>query len=104
MNHLDVGGSLLHTGSVYLKQGKHDEALAMYEEALEVFTRALGFDNEPCARAYYYMVMTKHMSGDIAGAVEDAREAVRIYAKHGIDNEESRWVASVLRQCGGKGA
>jgi tetratricopeptide (TPR) repeat protein len=96
-----VARSLRNTGCVYLEQGKYDEALEMYEEALAVYTRALGIDNHENGLMYHDMADAKLRSGDVAGAVEDAREAVRICAKHGIDNEHSRWAASVIRLHGG---
>jgi len=93
-----VANSLQNIGSLHLEQGKHDEALEMYEEAIAINTRALGVDNEPCARVYYLMARAKHRSGDNAGAVQDAREAVRIYAKLGIDNQVSQNCAALLRR------
>ena len=62
----------------------------MYEEALVGFTRALGVDNKMNSIMQYYIALTKLKSGDVAGALESARECVRIYDKLGITDESSQ--------------
>jgi tetratricopeptide (TPR) repeat protein len=96
-NHQDVAESLENIGHVYHDQGKPDEALEMFEEALAVFTRALGVDNEKNAGVCYLLAEAKLLSGDEAGGIESARESVRIYAKLGVDNERSQAAATILR-------
>jgi len=88
---------------VYNKQGKHDEAVEKYEEALAVYTRALGIDNESNADVLCKIANAKLGSGDDVGSVESAREAVRIYAKLGIDNQTSQAAATILLWRGGGG-
>lgn len=82
-DHQDVATVLAEMGMIHHKQGKHDEALEMYRKALEIFNRALGIDNPACdtASVHLHMSMARHSSGDKTGAVESARESVRIYSK-----------------------
>jgi hypothetical protein len=61
----------------------------MYEEALGVYTRALGVDNEKNAGVHFIIAIAKREKGDVAGALESARECVRIYDKLGITNKVS---------------
>jgi hypothetical protein len=62
----------------------------MYEEAIRVNTRAVGVDNKSIADAQYRIAVAKHKSGDEVGALESARECVRIHDKLGITSESSQ--------------
>jgi len=85
-----VAKSLSSIGGILYDQGKHDEAVQMYEEAIGVYTRALGVDNKIIADGQYNIALAKVKSGDVAGALESARECVRIYEKLGITDEYSQ--------------
>jgi tetratricopeptide (TPR) repeat protein len=75
--------------------GKHDEAVEVYEEALGVY-RALGVDNEKNANVYWIIALVKRETGDVDGALESARECVRIYDKLGITNTGSTRAGDML--------
>ena len=100
-NHQDVAGSLMNIGDIHCQRGKYDEALEMYEEALSVSTRALGIDNDLNAGLHYKIAKSKLGSFDAIGALESARESVRIYSKLGIDNQASREIAHLLTRVEG---
>jgi tetratricopeptide (TPR) repeat protein len=80
------------------EQGKFDEALQMFEEALEMLTRALGIDHDRCAATHFCIAQARAECGDMAGALESARERVRIYNKLGITNKDAAVAAVVLRR------
>jgi tetratricopeptide (TPR) repeat protein len=73
----------------------------MYEEAIVVYTRALGVDNKDNAVAHWSIALAKCESGDLAGALESARECVRIYDKHGITDEYSRYAGDMVMKLEG---
>ena len=93
--------SLENIGTVYNEQGKHDEAVEKYEEALAVYTRALGVDNHANPNVYFGMVKAKLLSGDKAGAVESARECVRIFDKLDITNKYSQYAVDMVMRLEG---
>ena len=62
----------------------------MFEEAIVGFTRAFGDDSKHIVDMHYSIALAKDKSGDVAGALESARECVRIYDKHGITDEHSQ--------------
>jgi tetratricopeptide (TPR) repeat protein len=95
-DHKQFGESLESMGGIYAEQGKYHEAVEMYEEALAVYTRALGIDNEKNAEVLCNMAKHKALSGDVSGALESARESVRIYTKLGIDNQDSQQASERL--------
>jgi hypothetical protein len=64
-----------------------------HEEVIGVYTRSFGVDNKHIAYVQYHTALAKHKSGDVAGALESARECVRIYDKLGITNEYSQIAA-----------
>jgi tetratricopeptide (TPR) repeat protein len=84
-------------GFVLSDQGKYDEALEMFDKALSTFTRALGIDNRENAKVYHHIAFVKHDSGDMAGALASAREAVRIFNNHDINNATSLAAVDLLR-------
>ena len=84
-------------------QGKHDEAVEVYEEALGVYTRALGVDNERNADVHWNIALAKREAGDVAGALESARECVRIYDKLGITDTISQRAGDMLMGLDGRG-
>ena len=69
----------------------------MYEEALSIFTRALGIDNRKNARVHSRIALAKYQAGDMAGALASAREAVRIFNKHGVTDATSQAAINLLR-------
>ena len=73
----------------------------MYEEALSIFTRALGIDNRQNPRMYHCIAFVKHKAGDMAGALASAREAVRISNKHGVTDAASQKAVDLLRHLEG---
>ena len=81
--HKEVGKPLMNIGTTHHFQGKYDEAVRMFEEALDVYTRALGIDNERNAHVHDSISRARYESGDLSGALESARECVRIYDKLG---------------------
>jgi tetratricopeptide (TPR) repeat protein len=78
-DHVDVAGTLQNIGNVHRNQGKNAEALEMLGMALAIYDRALGIDNVKRAFVYYKIALDAGRSGDVAGALEGARESVRIY-------------------------
>jgi len=84
-----------------MRVSKHDEAVQMYEEALVGFTRALGVDNKQNAIMHYHIAVAKDKSGDVAGALESARECVRIYDKLGITDEYSQKAGDMVMRLEG---
>jgi hypothetical protein len=62
----------------------------VYEEALGICARALGVDSRQSAKVHRDMAIARQDSGDAAGALESAREAVRIYNKLGITDTMSQ--------------
>ena len=73
----------------------------MFGKALAIYDRALGVDSRESADVYYNIARTKQQSGDVAGAVESARESVRIYTKLGITDEWSQAAADLSRKLEG---
>ena len=100
-DHQDVAMSLFNMCTVHYNQGQHDEAVEMLGKALAVFTRALGVDNQFNAIVHGCIAQARAKSGDVGGAVESARESVRIYSKHGLADEYSQYVAGLLRELEG---
>jgi hypothetical protein len=54
-------------------------------------TAPLGIDSRRGANVHYHVAFTKSRSGNAAGALESARESVRIFTKLGIT--DSMWSA-----------
>ena len=50
---------------------------------------------------YFFIAEAKDESGDVAGALESARECVRIYDKHGITDEYSRYAGDMVMRLEG---
>jgi hypothetical protein len=75
----------------------------VYEEALGVYTRALGVDNENIACVHWSIALAKRKTGDVAGALESATECVRIYDKLGITNPVSQRARDMLMGLEGRG-
>ena len=69
----------------------------MFGEALSIFTRALGIDNGQNAQGNYGTALAKLKSGDMTGALASAKEAVRIFTKHGITDAVSQQAVDLLR-------
>jgi serine/threonine-protein kinase len=97
-NHKDVAYSLFKVGDILSAQGKYDEAVEMFDKALAIYTRALGIDNRENAGVHSCIALAKHRSGDRAGALESARESVRIFNKHGVNDAESQAALDQLIQ------
>ena len=91
----------MNIGIVLNRQGKHDEGLEVYEEALGIYTRAHGVDSRQCASVHYLIAEAKRDSGDVAGALDSIREAVRINTMHGVNDSISLQAANLLRQLEG---
>jgi len=83
------------------QQGKHEEALEVLEEALGIYARALGVDSRKSAKVHYRIAVAKRHSGDAAGALESAREAVRINSIHGVNDSSSQDAVDLLRELEG---
>jgi tetratricopeptide (TPR) repeat protein len=100
-HHQDVALGLYHIGVVLLEQGKYDDAVEMLDKALSsqvsTFTRALGIDNIQNAQAHYQIAFASSIAGDRAGALASAREAVRIFNKHGVTDAQSQGAVDLLR-------
>jgi tetratricopeptide (TPR) repeat protein len=99
--HQVVAASLCNIGLALGDQGKHDESVEMYEEALGVYTRALGVDHERIAHVHGSIAVAKRETGDVAGALESARECVRIYDKLGMTNTISQLAGDMLMELEG---
>ena len=97
-DHVHVAKSLEGLGCVYDDQGKFAEAMEMYGKALATYDRALGVDNMDSADVYHNIAITKKRSGDVAGALESAREPVRIYTKLGINSQTSQDAANLVKE------
>jgi tetratricopeptide (TPR) repeat protein len=104
-NHQAVALTLGDMGSVYVNApcNNYGEALRMYREAPAVWNRVLGIDNQKSAFVHYLMAVAKDLSGDAEGALESVSESVRIYALLGLDNEDSRLAANLLKYLNEKG-
>jgi len=48
------------------------------------------------------IALAKFNTDDVAGALESAREAVRIYNKHGFEDSESQGAVDLLRELEGE--
>src|SRR6056300_1751743 len=96
-HHQDVALGLYHIGVFLLEQGKYDDAVEMLDKALSIFTRALGIDNIQNAQAHYHIALASSIAGDRAGALASAREAVRIFNKHGVTDAQSQGAVDLLR-------
>ena len=73
----------------------------MFDKALSIYTRALGIDNRKNARVHYHIAFASCKSGDMAGALASAREAVRIFNNHGITDATSQAAVDLLRKLEG---
>jgi tetratricopeptide (TPR) repeat protein len=98
-----VAATLCSIGDALYDQGKHDEAVEVHEEALGAYTRALGVDNERNAAVHLSIAIAKRENGDVAGALESARECVRIYDKLGTTNTLSQYAGDMLAALDGMG-
>jgi len=92
-----VANTLFSLGSNLFGQKRYKEALQMYEESLRTFTRARGVDNKHNASVCCNIAATQASAGDVAGALESARESVRIYEVHGRKDEESKKAANLVK-------
>ena len=70
----------------------------MFEEALSIYTRALGIDNRQNAEVHYSIALAKRDSIDMGGALASVREAVRIFTKHGVTDSVSQAAVDLLRE------
>ena len=70
----------------------------MYGRALAIYYRVLGVDSKFSAGVYHNIAVEKLNSCDSAGALESARESVRIYAKLGITDSSSQKAADLLKR------
>jgi len=86
--HSNVAMDLFCIGLIHARQGTHEEAVKVFSRAMEVCTRALGIDNIRNARTNLAIAMSKRESGDLDGALENARESVRIHRKRGSTDRE----------------
>jgi len=104
--HEEVGKSLMNIGRAHHGQGKYDEAVRMFEEALDVYTRALGIDNERNATAHDLISLARYESGHLSGALESAKESVRICDKLGtasrLATSQAGYAAEWLRKLEGE--
>jgi tetratricopeptide (TPR) repeat protein len=101
-HHQDVAIGLQSIGVVLSAQGKQDEAVETHDKALSIFTRALGIDNRENAQAHYHIALASSIAGDMARALASAREAVRIFNKHGVtDSIISQKAVDLLRHLEG---
>ena len=91
----------LQTAGIEFEEGKHDEALEMYDKAISIFTLALGIDNRRNARAHHCIALAKLQSGDMAGALASAREAVRIFNNNAVTDATSQAAVDLLRKLEG---
>jgi tetratricopeptide (TPR) repeat protein len=95
-DHKELLVTLHSIAEALCRQGMNDEAVEVWEEALGVCTRALGVDNENIAHVHCSVAEAKRETGDVAGALESARECVRIYDKLGITNTFSQRARDML--------
>ena len=95
-NHQSVASSLMNMATSYFQIDKFEQALEAYEESLAVFTRALGPDTLKHANVNINMASAKSASGDRQGGLQNAREAVRIFKKLGMDHHPSAQQAATL--------
>lgn len=98
-DHEDLASTLRKIGLIYNCRCGYSKAIEMFDEALGVRTRALGPGtvDRLSASLDFALAWCKHSSGDAEGALESARESVRIYNLLGIDDEYSQESARLLR-------
>jgi hypothetical protein len=96
-NHQDVAGTLENMTIIYDIQGKHDEAIQKNEEALMVYTQALGNDNPHSARVHYSIALSKFKVSDSIGGMESALASVRMHTDLGISDGTSQRASDLLR-------
>jgi tetratricopeptide (TPR) repeat protein len=84
--HEAVGVSMGGIASVYFHQGKYEEALEKYEEALPLLIRGVGLDHLTMARWRYKVALCKGYLGDTEGALESVKEVQRVCDKLGYSS------------------
>jgi tetratricopeptide (TPR) repeat protein len=78
-----IAWTLRNMGNASLAKRDNEQAVDMYEESLEVFGRACGVGSKKHAMAHGVLAQALEIYGDEAGALEKARECVRMNEKLG---------------------
>ena len=73
------GQSMNNLANTYGALGRHQDALALLEKALDFFRRVLPQNHPHIAQSCYNVSFNLVRCGDLHRAVERAREAVRIW-------------------------
>jgi tetratricopeptide (TPR) repeat protein len=90
--------SLKNMALIYRDQNKFEQALEMLEEATAMTSRSLGPDHHNTGASHFSVAKTKMMMFDMAGALESAKEAVRVFDLHAYDTAVSDQARALLTQ------
>ncbi len=77
-DHPDIGTSMGNLAIAYSALGRHEDALAMEESALEFHRRVLPSGHPSIAVSLYNISLSYEQAGDMRQAMDCAREAVVI--------------------------
>jgi len=79
-HHFRHGFYSLTLGDIFAQQGVADEAVKLYQSAVDDYKAALDFATQPDLRAEYFEELSKAYErlGDIEGAIKAMREAINI--------------------------
>lgn len=79
--HGDVGAVYNNMANVLVRQGKNEEAVAMYQQALEIWVKALGPDHEKVGNAYNGIATVLNEQGKHDDAIAMYQKALDIRVK-----------------------
>jgi tetratricopeptide (TPR) repeat protein len=97
-DHVGVAHVFKNVGTVFDRLGDHKQAKKMYKKSLAIFARALGrIDCYQIADVRDSLARSMALSCDLRGALENARESMRIYTKLGLNNQDSQATNGLLR-------
>ena len=88
-HHFRRGFYSLTLGDILALQGVMDEALKLYQNAVDDYRAALDFATQPDLRAEYFEELSKAYErlGDIEGAIKVMREAINILPEGSLNRD-----------------
>jgi tetratricopeptide (TPR) repeat protein len=95
-----IAVTLRNMGNALLAKRDNEQAVEVYEESLEVFGRACGVGSKKHAMAHGVLAQALEISGDKAGALEKAKECVRMKKEKpgGADDAVYAVVLDIIRR------